>query len=112
MKGIPPAGGAGTRHDQPPCRALLVDGAQWGLSLAYAVQPCPEGLAQAFHIGTSFVGRDSVARALGDHRSFGRGVLGILRRAAARESGPPPSATRCATPSATGSWRSTPTAAP
>ena len=62
-------------------------GAQWGLSLAYAVQPEPKGLAEAFTIGREFVGRDRVALVLGDNIFFGYGFSAMLRAAVARECG-------------------------
>jgi glucose-1-phosphate thymidylyltransferase len=76
-----------TPDDQAAFRALLGDGSQWGMSLVYAVQPRPEGLAQAFHIGRAFVGSDRVALALGDNIFFGHGFSEILARAAARTEG-------------------------
>lgn len=76
-----------TPEDEAAFRRLLGDGGQWGISLAYAPQPRPEGLAQAFIIGRDFVGRDAVALVLGDNIFFGHGLPEILRRAAARESG-------------------------
>jgi len=66
---------------------LLRDGTQLGLSLRYAVQPRPEGLAQAFLIGRDFVGTDAVSLALGDNVFFGHGFPDQLRTAAARRSG-------------------------
>jgi glucose-1-phosphate thymidylyltransferase len=76
-----------TPDDQAAFRALLGDGSQWGMSLVYEVQPRPEGLAQAFHIGRAFVGSDRVALALGDNIFFGHGFSEILARAAARTEG-------------------------
>jgi glucose-1-phosphate thymidylyltransferase len=66
---------------------LLEDGSRWGMNLEYAVQPRPEGLAQAFIIGRDFVGSESVALILGDNIFYGQGFGQILRDAANRESG-------------------------
>jgi len=66
---------------------LLGDGTQWGIRLSYAVQPRPEGLAQAFLIGADFIGSERVALVLGDNVFFGHGLPEILQRAAARSSG-------------------------
>jgi glucose-1-phosphate thymidylyltransferase len=66
---------------------LLGDGRQWGIRLAYAEQPRPEGLAQAFAIGAEFVGRERVALALGDNLFFGHGLPELLKLAAQRERG-------------------------
>jgi len=76
-----------TPEDQPQFERLLGDGAQWGLCLTYAAQPKPEGLAQAFLIGESFIGHDRVALVLGDNVFFGHGLPEILRRAAERTTG-------------------------
>jgi len=74
-----------TPRDLPGFSALLGDGAQWGLSLNYAEQPRPEGLAQAFIIGAPFIGKDSAAMVLGDNIFFGHGLPNLLRSAAASE---------------------------
>ena len=76
-----------TPEDVPRFESLLGDGAQWGLCLRYAVQPVPNGLAQAFVIGRDFVGRDPVALILGDNIFYASGLGGIFRRAAERASG-------------------------
>ena len=76
-----------TPHDLPRFQELLGDGAQWGLSLAYAVQPSPDGLAQAFVIGAEFVGPDPVALVLGDNIFYGQGLSRTLQDAARRASG-------------------------
>jgi glucose-1-phosphate thymidylyltransferase len=76
-----------TPQDTPRFAELLGDGARWGLRLAYAVQPRPEGLAQAFLIGREFVGQDRVALVLGDNIFYGHELSALLARAAARARG-------------------------
>jgi glucose-1-phosphate thymidylyltransferase len=76
-----------TPEDADQFRRLLGDGKQWGIKLSYAVQPRPEGLAQAFIIGADFVGSDNVALVLGDNIFFGHGLPDMLRAAAARQTG-------------------------
>ena len=76
-----------TPHDRPLFQRLLADGTALGIEISYAVQPRPEGLAQAFIIGRAFVGSSRVALALGDNIFFGHGLPKYLRRAASREEG-------------------------
>jgi glucose-1-phosphate thymidylyltransferase len=76
-----------TPEDMPRFVSLLGDGSQWGLSLSYAVQTVPDGLAKAFVIGRTFVGSSAVALVLGDNIFYGSGLGAILRRAGSRGSG-------------------------
>lgn len=76
-----------TPEDTPRFRELFGDGSQFGISLSYAVQPSPDGLAQAFIIGADFIGNDSVAMVLGDNIFAGHGLKKRLRKAATQESG-------------------------
>ncbi len=76
-----------TPEDQAAFQRLLGDGSQWGITFVYAVQPKPEGLAQAFIIGRDFVGGSRVALALGDNIFYGDSLPEDLQRAAARERG-------------------------
>lgn len=68
-------------------RRLLRDGSPWGLNISYAVQPSPDGLAQAFLIGRNFIGNDGCALALGDNVIYGHGLPDLLRTAAERKQG-------------------------
>uniref|UniRef100_UPI003F72B9DD glucose-1-phosphate thymidylyltransferase RfbA n=1 Tax=Devosia sp. TaxID=1871048 RepID=UPI003F72B9DD len=76
-----------TPRDLPLFRELLGDGEDFGVQLSYAVQPNPNGLAEAFIIGREFIGSSSVAMVLGDNIFFGEGLSDLCRQAAARESG-------------------------
>ncbi len=76
-----------TPHDLPIFKKILGDGSQLGLSFNYAEQPRPEGLAQAFIIGSEFIGRDSVCLILGDNIFYGPGLTRILQRAVKNSAG-------------------------
>jgi glucose-1-phosphate thymidylyltransferase len=76
-----------TPRDTPFFNALLGDGSDWGLNFQYAAQPSPDGLAQAFLIGKSFIGEDSCCLVLGDNIFYGHEFANDLRRAASRTSG-------------------------
>jgi glucose-1-phosphate thymidylyltransferase len=88
-----------TPHDQESFRRLLGDGAWLGLSISYAAQPKPEGLAQAFLIGKRFIGGDSVALALGDNVFYGHGFPESLKRAVEAHEGATVFAYRVSDPS-------------
>ncbi len=76
-----------TPEDQGPFKKLLGDGAQWGLAITYAVQPSPDGLAQAFLIGRDFIARDPCALVLGDNIFYGHGLPSLFEKVAQRKSG-------------------------
>jgi len=76
-----------TPQDTPRFQQLLGDGSQWGLNLEYAVQPSPDGLAQAFLIGAPFIGREASALVLGDNIFYGHELPQLLQRANARTDG-------------------------
>lgn len=76
-----------TPHDQAGFKALLGDGSAIGLRIEYAVQPSPDGLAQAFIIGRNFIGHDPVALVLGDNIFFGHGLPELLASATSRKTG-------------------------
>ncbi|HFH9915313.1 TPA: glucose-1-phosphate thymidylyltransferase RfbA [Streptococcus suis] len=76
-----------TPQDLPRFKDMLGDGSELGISLSYAEQPSPDGLAQAFIIGEEFIGTDSVALILGDNIYHGNGLTKMLQRAASKEKG-------------------------
>lgn len=76
-----------TPHEQPMFQRLLGDGSQWGLDIHYAVQPSPDGLAQAFLIGRKFLGRAPSCLVLGDNIFYGEGLTDRMRQANARTTG-------------------------
>ena len=76
-----------TPQDTPRFEQLLGDGSNWGINLQYAVQPSPDGLAQAFLIGEQFIAGDSCALVLGDNLFFGHDLQKSLERASGKDSG-------------------------
>ena len=76
-----------TPQDSAMFSAMLGDGSQWGIHISYAVQPSPDGLAQAFLIGEDFIGGDGCALVLGDNIFYGADLARLLQRATAREAG-------------------------
>ena len=102
-----------TPHDQAASSGCSGDGSALGMRFAYAAQPRPEGLAQAFLIGRDFVGARRVALALGDNIFYGNDLVGVAAPGGgASARAPRCSPTACAIPSATAWWSSTPPAAP
>ncbi len=76
-----------TPHEQGMFRALLADGASWGLNIQYAAQPAPEGIAQAFLIGEKFIGGQPSALILGDNIFHGSNLADVLHRASGHRTG-------------------------
>ncbi|RYZ90508.1 MAG: glucose-1-phosphate thymidylyltransferase [Proteobacteria bacterium] len=76
-----------TPHEQAAFKQLLKDGSHLGMNIEYAIQPKPEGLAQAFIIGEKFVGKDSVSLILGDNIFYGAGLSNLLQNAAKQKEG-------------------------
>ena len=76
-----------TLQDTPRFSELMGDGSQWGINLHYAVQPSPDGLAQAFIIGREFIGNDSCSLVLGDNIFYGHNLVDLLANANARQKG-------------------------
>jgi glucose-1-phosphate thymidylyltransferase len=76
-----------TPHEQVLFQGLLGDGSQWGMSISYAAQPSPDGLAQAFLIGHQFIGGQPCALVLGDNIFYGHGFQGLLEQSAQQASG-------------------------
>ena len=87
-----------TPEDTPRFKELLGDGQQWGINLQYAVQPSPDGLAQAFIIGEEFIGTDDVAMVLGDNIFYGHDLPKLLINAGSHKSGATVFAYRVADP--------------
>ena len=90
-----------TPQDTPRFEQLLGDGTRWGISLQYAVQPSPDGLAQAFLIGERFIDGEPCALVLGDNIFYGHDLFGDLQRAAKKPPARLCSPTRSRTPSVT-----------
>ena len=95
-----------TPQDTPRFVELLGDGSRWGINLSYAVQPSPDGLAQAFLIGRDFIGEDTSALILGDNIFYGQVIVSALQRASTVEKGAVVFAYPCTIPSGTAWWSS------
>lgn len=91
-----------TPHESEQFQRLLEDGSQWGLSIQYATQPKPEGLAQAFIIGETFLAGEPAAMILGDNLFYGMGLSSLLRSSTQQEQGATVFGYRTANPSAYG----------
>ena len=76
-----------TPHEQVLFKQLLGDGSQWSMNISYAIQPSPDGLAQAFIIGEEFIGGEACALVLGDNIFYGHGLQGLLEESAQRTTG-------------------------
>jgi len=76
-----------TPNDVPLFQRLMGDGSQWGMNFSYAIQPKPEGLAQAFIIGEKFIGNDCASLVLGDNIFYGHDLVGSLQRACTQQAG-------------------------
>lgn len=93
-----------TPDDMPSFRRLLGDGSQFGVNFSYAIQPSPDGLAQAFIIGETFIGNDACALVLGDNIYFGQSFGRKLMRRPAKRPEPPCSVIRFSTPNVLAWW--------
>lgn len=93
-----------TPEDMPAFQRLLGDGAQFGVNFSYAIQPSPDGLAQAFIIGEEFIGDDSCALVLGDNIYFGQSFGKSWKQRPAKRRALPSSATRFSTLNALAWW--------
>ena len=91
-----------TPEDQPQFKRLLGNGGRWGLEISYAVQPSPDGLAQAFLIGERFIAGEPCALVLGDNLFYGHGMSGLLTQAAQQNQGATVFAYRVENPAAYG----------